>query len=100
MQSMSFRSITSVTLVAILAGCGAGAANGGAKHDSASGAVGGDAKHPDSAGGAIATEGAGAATADTTRGTLAANHNGRIPVLEYHVIGGDKNSLYTRTAAS
>ncbi len=28
------------------------------------------------------------------------NHLGRIPVLEYHVIGGDKNELYTRTAAS
>ena len=25
---------------------------------------------------------------------------GRIPVLEYHVIAGEKNSLYTRTAAS
>ena len=29
-----------------------------------------------------------------------ANHTGRIPVLEYHVIGGDKNLLYTRTVAS
>jgi Polysaccharide deacetylase len=29
-----------------------------------------------------------------------ANPQGRIPVLEYHVIGGDKNALYTRTAAS
>ena len=31
---------------------------------------------------------------------LPANHAGRIPVLEYHVIGGTKNALYTRTAAS
>ena len=30
----------------------------------------------------------------------APNHTGRIPVLEYHVIGGDKNALYTRTVAS
>ena len=30
----------------------------------------------------------------------APNPQGRIPVLEYHVIGGDKNTLYTRTAAS
>jgi hypothetical protein len=30
----------------------------------------------------------------------AANQQGRIPVLEYHVIGGDKNADYTRTAAS
>lgn len=30
----------------------------------------------------------------------APNLQGRIPVLEYHVIGGDKNALYTRTVAS
>ncbi|HKH93582.1 MAG TPA: hypothetical protein VKA54_17395, partial [Gemmatimonadaceae bacterium] len=33
-------------------------------------------------------------------GSLAPNPQGRIPVLEYHVIGGDKNTLYTRTVAS
>jgi hypothetical protein len=33
-------------------------------------------------------------------GALAPNPQGRIPVLEYHVIGGDKNTLYTRTVAS
>lgn len=32
--------------------------------------------------------------------TRSANHEGRIPVLEYHVIGGEKNALYTRTVAS
>ena len=32
--------------------------------------------------------------------SAAANLLGRIPVLEYHVIAGEKNSLYTRTAAS
>ncbi|HEY2165328.1 MAG TPA: polysaccharide deacetylase family protein [Gemmatimonadaceae bacterium] len=31
---------------------------------------------------------------------LPANHAGRIPVLEYHVIEGTKNSLYTRTPES
>jgi hypothetical protein len=31
---------------------------------------------------------------------LAANHLGRIPILEYHVIGGTKNLEYTRTAES
>ena len=31
---------------------------------------------------------------------LAANHLGRIPILEYHVIGGPKNLEYTRTAES
>jgi hypothetical protein len=33
-------------------------------------------------------------------GALPANHLGRIPILEYHVIGGTKNALYTRTAES
>ncbi|MDQ6636088.1 MAG: polysaccharide deacetylase family protein [Gemmatimonadota bacterium] len=53
----------------------------------------------DSAAGSVAAApeapGAGAATA-----APAPNPQGRIPVLEYHVIGGDKNSLYTRTAVS
>jgi hypothetical protein len=31
---------------------------------------------------------------------LPANHLGRIPILEYHVIGGSENHQYTRTAAS
>jgi hypothetical protein len=35
-----------------------------------------------------------------TVGSAAANLQGRIPVLEYHVIGGDKNTAYTRTVAS
>ena len=35
-----------------------------------------------------------------TAGPASPNQLGRIPVLEYHVIGGDKNSEYTRTAAS
>ena len=60
-------------------------------------------KTPDSAAGAIATNGAGdksAANNDTAKGKLPSNKMGKIPVLEYHVIGGDKNTLYTRTAAS
>ncbi|CAN5201906.1 hypothetical protein BH09GEM1_BH09GEM1_35370 [soil metagenome] len=40
------------------------------------------------------------ATQTASAGSAAANTLGRIPVLEYHVITGDKNSLYTRTAAS
>jgi hypothetical protein len=86
---MTFRALCSVTLVA-LAAC--------AKSESKT---------------TSETTGAGAAkTADSSAGTLAAdtagpaadplpqNHLGKIPVLEYHVIGGDKNSLYTRTVAS
>jgi hypothetical protein len=58
----------------------------------------------DSAGGNVSTvagTGSSATGAPTSeRGTLPQNMTGRIPVLEYHVIEGDKNSLYTRTAAS
>ena len=41
-----------------------------------------------------------AAGGGSAGGTLTPNLQGRIPVLEYHVIGGDKNTLYTRTVAS
>ena len=49
---------------------------------------------PSSAAGDVSTTGASAGDA------LAPNPQGRIPVLEYHVIGGDQNTLYTRTVAS
>jgi len=49
----------------------------------------------DSAGGAVASSGG---PVDTAK--LPANHAGRIPVLEYHVIEGTKNELYTRTVES
>ncbi len=45
----------------------------------------------------VAQSAQGAASAG---GGATPNRTGRIPVLEYHVIGGDKNSLYSRTAAS
>jgi len=51
--------------------------------------------HSDTANGALA---ATAGPVDSAK--LPANHAGRIPVLEYHVIGGTKNELYTRTADS
>jgi hypothetical protein len=58
----------------------------------------------DSASGAIAeshgTPGAAPQGAPVSARPQPANPQGRIPVLEYHVIGGDKNGLYTRTAAS
>lgn len=63
----------------------------------------------DSAGGTVTAstdsartsgESSAAASASTERGTLDQNLQGRIPVLEYHVIGGEKNALYSRTAAS
>jgi len=89
METMTFRAMLSVTLVALAAACGS--------------KPGGTPKTAESASGAIATDGVGQKTSsagDTTAGKLPANHMGRIPVLEYHVIGGEKNALYTRTVAS
>jgi hypothetical protein len=52
-------------------------------------------------GAAAATNSApGEVASASAGGTLSPNPQGRIPVLEYHVIGGDKNTLYTRTVAS
>jgi len=53
------------------------------------------ATHADTASGTLA---ASAGPVDSTK--LPSNHAGRIPVLEYHVIEGTKNSLYTRTPES
>ena len=89
-----------VVLVAVfVAACSKGDASSGAS-----------ARTRDSAGGTVDTRVAsesGTSTAPAsseglaaTAGNAAANLQGRIPVLEYHVISGDKNSLYTRTAAS
>ena len=104
---MTFRTMTSVALVALaaLAACsGSGSANSNTTAKDSGGATVATAsrgsKGADSASGAIATNGAGSATADTTHGALPPNHNGKIPVLEYHVIAGTQNALYTRTAAS
>jgi hypothetical protein len=91
-------------LMLFAAACSTGDTSSGrpAAADSAGGAV-ADAKAPNT-GGATggAPVGTGAATpADAaTGGGAAPNLQGRIPVLEYHVIGGDKNTLYTRTADS
>jgi hypothetical protein len=54
----------------------------------------------DSSAGSVATAAGASGGAPASASALPANPQGRIPVLEYHVIGGDKNSLYTRTAAS
>jgi hypothetical protein len=83
METMTFRVAVSVTLVA-LAACGTKTKTGDSSPATAS-------RTADSAAGAIG---------DTVAGKLPPNRMGRIPVLEYHVIGGEKNALYTRTAAS
>src|SRR5437879_9856197 len=77
---MTFRALISVMLVAIA--CTKSetrTANGGTHADSSAGNV-----------GSVAANGQ----------KLDPSHAGRIPVLEYHVIGGDKNAEYTRTIAS
>src|SRR4051794_37439030 len=92
---------SAVLAVLIIAACSRG--------DASSGAAGNSARTHDSAGGSVATASgrtdsvaapAGTAAASQSTGSAAPNLQGRIPVLEYHVIGGDKNTLYTRTAAS
>jgi len=82
---MTFRTIKSVMPVALVA---VAVATAGCDRSTSS-------NHPvkDSAAGVVA------ATSDSFA-KLPTNHLGRIPVLEYHVIGGDKNALYTRTVAS
>jgi peptidoglycan/xylan/chitin deacetylase (PgdA/CDA1 family) len=80
------------------------------KGDASSAGSSGSARTQDSAGGSVATtvgsaNAPGSATAASgaeapATGSASANQLGRIPVLEYHVITGEKNSLYTRTAAS
>ena len=82
---MTFRTIKSVMPVALVA---VAVATAGCDRSTSS-------NHPvkDSAAGVVA------ATSDSGP-KLPANHLGRIPVLEYHVIGGDKNAQYTRTVAS
>ena len=76
-------------------------ANSGTTHDSAGGAVavGNPALPAAGPSGNSASAGSGPLGAGSG-GSAPANPQGRIPVLEYHVIGGEKNTLYTRTAAS
>ena len=95
---MTFRAVRSMMGALLIAGAAACGSKG-----TASGSNPGNAgKTPDSANGAVGSANVrpGGGLPDTAHGTLPPNHAGRIPVLEYHVIGGDKNALYTRTAAS
>jgi hypothetical protein len=92
-----------LALTLLLAACSKGdASNSGAApsaRDSVAGAS--SSTPPAPAGTTSATaNGAMAASGASAAGSLPPNPQGRIPVLEYHVIGGDKNTLYTRTAAS
>ena len=86
---MTFRWEYSVMLVALVSACGT------SKREVAGRTIrdtsGGDVAPASSAGQPVVSP-------DTTK--RPPNHMGRIPVIEYHVIGGDKNALYTRTVAS
>jgi len=83
---MSSSAQSSVTLAAFaVLACIGGSHDGRVSHTSRS----------DTANGTLV---ASAGPVDSSK--LPANHAGRIPVLEYHVIGGTKNELYTRTADS
>ncbi len=90
---MSFRAMVSVTLVALLAACGDSRSARAGRGDNLPAA----GRTADSAGGAVASAGG---MSGQQGGGLPANHDGKIPVLEYHVIGGPQNELYTRTVAS
>ena len=91
---MTFRLPKSVMTVAILAGLAVLSATACSKSNKGSTITSSSTarKTTDSSSGAVAP------TSDTSK--LAQNHTGRIPVLEYHVIGGEKNALYRRTVAS
>jgi peptidoglycan/xylan/chitin deacetylase (PgdA/CDA1 family) len=90
-----------VVLSLLLAACARGdapasqSASAGTTRDSAGGSV--TAVTPATTGAATAPP---ASTSAAPAGAQPANPQGRIPVLEYHVIGGDKNGLYSRTADS
>ena len=86
-----------LVVFALAAACSSGSDHSSAAttHDSSAGNVSRTTAASSPAG---STAALGAAT--TERGTLDQNLTGRIPVLEYHIIGGDKNALYSRTAAS
>jgi hypothetical protein len=95
---MTFREMVSVTAVGLLAAC-SGSSKRSANATTANAKSGSDS----SAGSVAANSANGANDAGTTekaKNPLPANHMGKIPVLEYHVIGGTQNALYTRTVES
>jgi hypothetical protein len=94
-RSFSVPVVTSVFI--LLAGCAgkdqqatSSTGSTGSATDSSAGSV-----------GSVADTSAGASrAASKDPGKLPPNHMGKIPVLEYHVIGGTANALYTRTIES
>jgi Polysaccharide deacetylase len=102
---MTYRTILAVSRALAFAACFLGSAcsreprsssrtTGASVPTAPGGLAGGASAIPSGRGGAVAS------SSGDVRTPLKANHVGRIPILEYHVIGGDKNALYTRTRAS
>ena len=105
-RSTAASSAARVAALTLLA-CSQGNASSTVTHESSAAPAGGTTAQSSSGGVASSAtaHGARAGNADATAGTpgaatRAANQLGRIPVLEYHVIGGEKNALYTRTRES
>ena len=86
----------------LLAACAKadGPATSGTVRDSAGGSVAPSAASAASTPVNVDAAPAAGAAGSAPAGALPGNQLGRIPVLEYHVIGGEKNAEYTRTAAS
>jgi hypothetical protein len=104
---MTYRTIGRSLFAAVLAalgGCSHGAkdtqatSTTGASSQVGAGAAGARTNGDSSPAGARSSSSAGDIAKRGAR--LATNHLGRIPILEYHVIGGTKNALYTRTPES
>lgn len=96
---MDRRSVALLLLVASCAGGESSSARSGSADSAAGRGPATDRSNTELATAMSSARGEVASTGSVTGG-LAPNPQGRIPVLEYHVIGGDKNTLYTRTAAS
>ena len=88
-----FRRLTTALPAAVLAASFAACAKGDTRTAAAP-------RGDSAASSAQATATQASASAGEVTGGSAPNTAGRIPVLEYHVIGGEKNALYTRTVAS
>ena len=106
---MTYRTINScISILAIATaayGCGriAKDAKATSTSNASPGSAGGGAEMVPDAGSSTAHGGVTSSAGDIGRNAsarLPANHLGRIPILEYHVIGGDKNHEYTRTVES
>ena len=98
-------SLTALALAALASGCdritknASATSTSGASPEVAAGAAESTAAaEASTAHGSVASSAGDIARNATVR--LPANHMGRIPILEYHVIGGTKNYEYTRTADS